>query len=181
MENSIMTERLARRGLRVRHIYDYNPLRQIRVRAIMSSPATCVEADQPVVELFKLMTSREHPFASRKRLVVVRAGKAVGVIDRDQVYEAAAHADVALTAGEACSKRFETISQEEFAYEGLRKISMHNSSALVVVGGEGNAVGYLSRGDLTRALRRKIEDETLVEAPWYSRATGTGGENPPAT
>lgn len=181
MEDSIMTERLARRGLRVRHIYDYNPLRQIRIRAIMSSPATCVEADQPIVELFKLMTSREHPFASRKRLVVVRAGKAVGMIDRDQVYEAAARADPALTAGEACSKGFETISQEEFAYEGLRRMSMHNSRALVVVDGECNVVGYLSRGDLTRALRRKIEDETLVEAPWYSRAAGSEGENPPAT
>jgi hypothetical protein len=34
-----------------------------------------------------------------------------------------------------------------------------------VTGERGEVTGYLSRGDLVRALRRKIEDETIVEGP----------------
>jgi H+/Cl- antiporter ClcA len=48
MQDSIMTEKLTRRGLRVHHIYEYNPLRQTRVSRIMSPPVT-VDAKEKVV------------------------------------------------------------------------------------------------------------------------------------
>lgn len=165
MDDSIMTERLAKRGLRVRNIYEYNPLRQIRIKTIMSSPAVTVDASKPVVELCKQMTSIDHPFGVRKRLIVLSEGKAIGVVSREQVFAAAASANRELTAGDACSKEFESMPQEEFAYDALRRMSLRDVSFVVVMGDEGDAVGYLSRGDLVRALRRKIEDETFVEKP----------------
>ncbi|HKT21336.1 MAG TPA: chloride channel protein, partial [Nitrososphaerales archaeon] len=163
MEDSIMTERLAKRGLRVRNIYEYNPLRQIRIKSIMSSPAVTVDVSKPVVELYKQMTSSDHPFSVRKRLIVVSEGKAMGIIGRDQVFAAAANANSELTAGDACSRGFESMPQEEFAYDALRRMSLRDVSFIVVTGEQGEVAGYLSRGDLIRALRRKIEDETLVE------------------
>lgn len=163
MEDSIMTERLAKRGLRVRNIYEYNPLRQIRIKSIMSSPAVTVDVSKPVVDLYKQMTSSDHPFSVRKRLIVVSEGKAMGIIGRDQVFAAAASANSELTAGDACSRGFESMPQEEFAYDALRRMSLRDVSFIVVTGEQGEVAGYLSRGDLIRALRRKIEDETLVE------------------
>ena len=170
MDDSIMTERLSQRGLHVRHIYDYNPLRMIRVRSVMSSPALTVEAGTPVVELYRLGTSRDHPFALKKRLLVVKEGRPVGVVSREQVLEGAAKADPGTTVFDVCSKEFETIPQGEFAYEGLRKMSLRNTHFLVVVDERGSLVGYLSQGDLTRALRTKIEDETIVEPARYLRS-----------
>jgi CBS domain-containing protein len=169
MEDSIMTERLAQRGLRVRHTYDYNPLRMIRVRSVMSSPALSVESDMPVVELFKLASSRDHPFSIRNRLLVVQGGKPVGVVSREQLFEGAAKADSALKVLDVCSKEFETIPQDEFAYEGLRIMSLRNVHFLAVVNERGDLVGYLSQGDLSRAMRGKIADETLVEPARYLR------------
>ena len=165
MEDSIMTERLAKRGLRVRHIYEYNPLRQVRIRSIMSAPPDTVGSAEPVVEIYKLMTNPQHQFSARKRLIVLSDGKAMGVISRDQVYSVTSNANKELTAGEICSKEFESIWEEEFAYDALRKMSLRDVSFLVVTDGKGGAVGYVSRGDLVRALKRKIEDETLVEKP----------------
>jgi CIC family chloride channel protein len=163
MQDSIMTQRLANRGLRVRNIYEYNPLRQIRIKSVMSAPPVTVDAAQPVVALYRQMTSNTHPFSTRKRLIVVSSGKAIGVVSRDQIFSAAASANSELTAGDTCSKDFESMSQEEFAYDALRKISLRDVSFIVVTGDGGKVVGYLSRGDLVRALRKKIEDETLVE------------------
>jgi H+/Cl- antiporter ClcA len=169
MEDSIMTERLSQRGLRVRHIYDYNPLRMIRVKSVMSAPAISVEAETPVVELFKLASSRDHPFSARNRLIVVRGGVPVGVVSRDQLFEGAAKADPALKVADVCNRSFETIPEDEFAYEGLRRMSLHGVHFLAVVNGKGELVGYLSEGDLSRAMRRKIEDEMLVEPSRYLR------------
>ena len=111
------------------------------------------------------MTCRDHPLSVRKWLVVVRGRKAVGVISREQVFAAAATANEEYTAGEACSKAFESMPQDEFAYDALRRMSLRDVSYLVVTGDGGEVAGYLSRGDLVRALRRKIEDETMVEGP----------------
>lgn len=164
MEDSIMTERLARRGFRVKNIYEYNPLRQIRISSVMSAPPVTVDAGQPVVELYKQMTTPGHPFSTRKRLIVVSGAKAVGVISSEQVYAAAAaSASRKLTAGEACSKEFESMSQKECAYDALRRMSLRDVPFLVATDDDGAVVGYLSRGDLVRAMRRKIEDETIVE------------------
>jgi len=169
MDDSIMTERLAQRGLRVRHIYDYNPLRMIRVKSVMSAPALSVESDMPVVELFKLASSKDNPFSMRKRLLVVQGGKPFGAVSRDQLFEGAARADPALKVAAVCTREFETIPQDEFAYEGLRRMSLRGVHYLAVVNEKGELVGYLSQGDLTRAMRGKIEDETLVEPSRYFR------------
>ena len=169
MDDSIMTERLAQRGLRVRHIYDYNPLRMIRVRSVMSEPAVSVESQAPVVELFKLASKGGHPYSTKKRLLVVQDGRPVGVLGREQLFEGAARADSSVAALDVCSRDVLTIPQDEFAYEALRKMSLRGAHFLAVVDEKGILVGYLSQGDLARAARRKIEDETLVEPPRYLR------------
>ncbi len=169
MADSIMTERLAQRGLRVRHVYDYNPLRMVRVKSLMTTPPVAVESTTPVVELFKLASTRGHPFSARKRLVVVQEGKPVGVVDKEQLFEGAAKAEPALPVIDVCSRKLETIPENEFAYEGLRKMSLRNVHFLAVVDEKGKLVGYLSQGDLSRAVRGKIEDETIVEPSRYLR------------
>ena len=162
MEDSIMTERLAKRGLRVRNLYEYNPLRQIRIKSVMHAPALSVEADRPLAEVRKEMETPTHPLWEKKRVVVISGGRAVGVLDRGRTQVA----DVEkLTVGQACSKDFETMPQNEFAYDALRRMSLRGVSFLVVTGSAGEVVGYLSRGDLLNALKGKIEDEAVVERP----------------
>jgi len=122
-----------------------------------------VDAGQTVVELFKRVSNHTEPIARRKRLVVVKDGKAIGVIDRAQVFEATSHPETNRTAGDVCSKDFLMMNQDEYAYQALRLMSLHDQSFVVIIDNGGNLVGYVSRGDVTRALKRKIEDETLVE------------------
>lgn len=167
MDDSIMTQRLAERGLHVRHIYDYNPLRMISIKTVMSSPALSVESQTPVVELFKVASRNDHPFNTKKRLIVTRDGKPVGAVSRGQLFEGAAKADPSMTVFDICTKDIATIPQDEFAYEGLRKMTLYGIHFLAVVDKKGDLVGYLSQGDISRAMRRKIEDETLVEPSRY--------------
>lgn len=162
MADSIMTEKLARRGLRVRHIYEFNPLRQIRVSRMMS-PLVGVSADERVVDVFKLVNQPSHVLAARKRLVVLKDGVAVGVVDRARLYEGASMADPDMMVMQVASKSFLTVQQDEFGYEALRIMSVNDTPFLIVVDDSGKAVGYVSRGDLIKAQRDKITDDTHRE------------------
>lgn len=115
--DAIVTEKLSRRGLNVRRIYEYNPLRQIRVSSIMTTPLTTVDASTDVGSVSKAMNSPEDLLSRRKRVAVVRDGRLVGVIDRQKVFEASARADASVPVGSICSSDFETIRADESGYQ----------------------------------------------------------------
>jgi H+/Cl- antiporter ClcA len=171
MADSIMTEKLTRRGLRVRHIYEYNPLRQIRISKLMS-PLVAVDAKESVLEIFRKMNDPHHHLARRKRVVVLKDGNAIGVAERSQLYEGASKADPQLTVEAICSSSFLAIREDEFGFEALRLMTLNNVAFLVVVDKDNKPVGYVSRGDLIRAQRDKIADDTIVEKGRWSNLFG---------
>lgn len=163
MEDSIMTEKLTRRGLRVRHIYEYNPLRQTRVSNLMSKPLVSVESKERAVDVFKRLNTPDSELWNKRRLIVLKEGKAVGYVDRDMLFQAASQADSDLTVEKILSDHLETISQDELAYEAQKRMVLNGVPFLLVVDKLGKPVGYISRGDLLAAQKRKIIDESVVE------------------
>jgi len=167
MADSIMTEKLTRRGFRVRHIYEFNPLRQVRVSKIMSE-LVAVDAMDSALDLFRKMNSPNHHLARRKRLIVLKDGIAIGAVDRAQLYEGASVADPELTVEQVCSRSIKTINEDEFGFEALRLMTLNNVAYLVVVDKSNKPVGYLSRGDLIKAQRDKVADDTVIEKGVWS-------------
>ena len=167
MTDSIMTEKLTRRGLRVRHIYEVNPLRQIRVSKIMSD-LIAVDAKDSALELFRKMDSPNHHLIKRRRMIVLKDGFAIGAVDRAQLYEGASAADPDLTVEQVCSKSVKTINEDEFGFEALRLMTLNDVPYLVVVDKNSKPVGYISRGDLINAQRDKVADDTIIEKGLWS-------------
>jgi len=167
MADSIMTEKLTRRGFRVRHIYEFDPLRQVRVSKIMSE-LVAVDAMDSALDLFRKMNSPNHHLARRKRLIVLKDGIAIGAVDRAQLYEGASVADPELTVEQVCSRSIKTINEDEFGFEALRLMTLNNVAYLVVVDKSNKPVGYLSRGDLIKAQRDKVADDTVIEKGVWS-------------
>jgi chloride channel protein, CIC family len=176
MEDSIMTEKLARRGLRIRHFYEYNPLRQVRVSQLMTSPISSVDAKESVMSVYKMIEDRKHDFWNRKRLVILQDGKPYGIIDRNQINDGAAHADPDLTIEKICSRTYFTVKANELGYEALRIMTLNDVPYLIVIDEKGQPVGYVSRGDLTRAQKHKIEDESLVEKGFIKEQKSAGNK-----
>jgi chloride channel protein, CIC family len=175
MEETIMTERLARRDLRVRNRYEYNPLRQIRTSQIMSSPATTVGENEKVMDVYKLMNQPGHDYWKRKRLIVVSSsGRVIGTVDREAILSEVTRietgaADKEEKIGKITSGAYFTIKETEMAYEALVLMSLKDTTYLIVVDKENRVVGYVSRGDLIRAQKKKILDETIIQKARYFR------------
>jgi predicted transcriptional regulator len=91
------------------------------------------------------------------------------VVDRTQLFEGASKADADLKVADICSKSFMTVREDEFGFEAMRLMTLNYAAFLVVVNKEGTPVGYLSRGDLIRAQKDKISDDTIVEKGLLSR------------
>ncbi len=163
MEDSIMTEKLARRGMRVRNIYEYNPLRQITVKRLMSSPLVTVDAKTSAVDVYKQANEPKSQYWNKKRFVVLKDGKILGIATREQLYEEAAKADPDLTIEKISSKDgYYTIREDELGYQALQMMALYNAKFLIVLDKQDKPVGYVSLGDLTQALRHKVIDETVM-------------------
>lgn len=173
MNETIMTEKLARRGLRIRNLYEYNPLRQIRVSQIMSTPVSSVLEGELVTDVFKLMSDPRNDYWKRKRLVVLSPdARIIGVLERDILFAEAARIasageNIDEKIGKIASLSFGTIKDSEMAYEVLVRMSLENSTYLLVTDNSNKVVGYISRGDLIRAQKKKIQDETIIQKAKY--------------
>jgi len=165
MEDSMVTHKMTKRGFRIRHIYEYNPLRQMKVTKIMSPPAT-IDAKEKVVEVFRKAIDPTNELSRKERLIVVSNGKAVGVVSRLQLYQGASYADSEMTVEQVCSKSFLTVPQEEYGYEAMRIMTQNDAQFIVVVNDAGEAVGSLAHSDLIQAQKQKIADDTIVEEGW---------------
>ena len=74
-----------------------------------------------------------------------------------------------MTVEDACTKSFVKIGQNEFGFEALRLMTLNDVAFLVVIDSEDKAVGYVSRGDLIRAQKDKIADDTIIEKDIWAR------------
>ncbi|MEM3670883.1 MAG: chloride channel protein [Thermoprotei archaeon] len=162
LKESLMTEKLARRGLHVRHVYEYNPLRQIKVSQIMSSPPMCADADRQVIGVYREWSSPASRYWKFKRLIVTSGGKPLGYISRDQVWQAAAEGDPELTVKKITQPIPVEVRADSYAYEAFVAMVLANAAFAAVTDGDGKVTGYLSQGDLLAAHRRKVLDETAV-------------------
>ena len=165
MDDSMVTHKMTKLGYRIRHIYEYNPLRQMRITKFMSPPTT-IDSKESVVDVFRRAINPTNELSKQERMIAVEDGRPIGVVERHQLYEGASYADSKITVAEVCSKSFLTVPEEEFGYEALRIMTQNDTPFLVVVDGEGKVTGSVSHSDLIRAQKQKIADDTIVEEGW---------------
>ena len=51
-------------------------------------------------------------------------------------------------------------------------MTLHDTLFIVVVDADNSPIGYISRGDLTRAQRDKIADDTIIEKGLWAKLFG---------
>jgi CBS domain-containing protein len=159
-----MTERLWQRGLEVRHIYEYNPLRQVRVGAIMSRTVRSIDAETTVLEVYRRLQHPDDPLFPYKRFPVVRAGRVIGMLDRERIFQTMlteGHPEAPV--GDIADPSYPTISPDRTGYEAWAQMTLRRTPYLLVVDPSGRPAGILSRSDLMATHRHGVEDQFLLE------------------
>ncbi len=167
---SIMTEKLARRGLHIHQEYETDVLQQMRVAETMEQDVAQVSADMLVRELSDRIARRD-PAVSRHQgiLVVDSAGKLAGIVTRGDVLRALDQdPSGAMSVLDAGSKDLVVTYPDELLHEASAKMLRQNIGRLPVVdrADPSRVLGYLGRKGILAARLHRLEEEHVREPGW---------------
>ena len=178
--SSIMTEKLARRGLHVHQDYEADVLSQARVAETMEQEFPSIPANTGVGALAARIAQHDPAVARHEALLILDdAGKLAGLITRGDLLRALdKDSSGAMTVQEAGATGLIVTHPDELVSEAASKMLRNDIGRLPVVDRSDHrkAVGYLGRRGVMAARLRRLQDEHVREPGWFT----SNGEELPA-
>jgi CIC family chloride channel protein len=174
---SIMTEKLARRGLAVPQDLAADVLRVVRVGEVMRKDVKTIPPEMTVGELTDRIGRGESGFTLTQGLPIVDShGRLLGLVTQGDLLRALEDdRSGKITAIEAGTRSPIVAYPDEQASEALFRMLQNNIGRLPVVSRENpeQMVGYLNRSSILSAWTRQMEDESLREHGWLDQLLRT--------
>jgi CIC family chloride channel protein len=171
-KSSIMTEKLARRGLRIHQDYETDILQQVAVAETMDRDVPTVSAKMRIAELAERIGKHDPDVSRHQGLFILDdEGKLAGLITRGDVLRALDQdSEGLLTVLEAGSKDLVVAFPDEMISEASDKMLRNEIGRLPVVerGDPRKLVGYLGRNGVMAARLRRLHEEHVREPGWMS-------------
>ena len=168
--SSIMTEKLARRGLRVFQDYEADVLSQVSVGETMEKSAPVVAAGTKVGQLADRIARHDPEVAKHEAMLIVDdSGKLIGVVTRGDILRALEKDTTGMMAvQDAGSTKLVVTYPDELVSEAAAKMLNQSVGRLPVVDrhDERKILGYLGRSAVLGARMRRLHDEHFREPGW---------------
>jgi H+/Cl- antiporter ClcA len=170
--SSIMTEKLARRGLHVHQDYEADVLAQTRVADTMEKDLPVIPAGTKVGALAERIAKHDPSVARHEALLILDdAGKLSGIITRGDLLRALAEdSSGTLSVQEAGSVQLVVTHPDELISQAATKMLRYDIGRLPVVDRNEPhiAVGYLGRSGVMAARLRGFHEEHVREPGWFA-------------
>jgi len=173
MQNSIMTEKIARRGLKIPEDYDADVFLQTTVATVMDKEAKPLSPDMLVSALADRIARHDPEVSVRDAWPLVNTdSQLVGIITRNDVIrsleKAGAHN---LKLSEAGSADPVTAFPDETVHEAVARMLTHGIGRLLVVNRADpkQMIGYVSRTHLLSSRFRQVQQEQVREDGWIRK------------
>lgn len=170
LRDSIMTEKLARRGVRVPTDVEVDILEQVCVEDVMDHEPTTVRADMRLAEFADRIAHGDRSlFPSEGMGIVDGDGRLVGVVTRGDILRAMEQGGVEeRTVLDAGSTDPTVAHPRETVSEALFRMLRQDVGCLPVVepSRPDRLVGWIARENVLRARLRRVEEEHLREPGW---------------
>src|SRR6201987_1245196 len=160
--SSIMTEKLARRGLRVHQDYEADALTQATVGETMEKNAPVIAAGTKIGDVAEGIARHDPAGARYETLLIQDDGKLVGIVTRGDILRALDKDSTGMVAvEEAGSTNLVVTYPDELVSEAAAKMLHREVGRLPVVdrGDERKVLGYLGRSAIMAARTRRLRDE----------------------
>jgi H+/Cl- antiporter ClcA/CBS domain-containing protein len=170
LPNTIMTEKLARRGLRIISEYEPDVLYSASVGEVMDTNIQSVVESTTVAQLADFMSNHDPNYTRHHALPIVDTeNKLVGIITRGDMVkalEADKHAITVLTAG---TKNPLVAFADESLHDAVVRMLRHGIARLPVVHRDNpvQLAGYLGREEVMSARLSRIQEEHVREPGWF--------------
>jgi CBS domain-containing protein len=179
MPTSIMTEKLARRGLRIHQDYEPDILQQVTVAETMSTDVPVIPPEMTVADLAARIAAHEPEFTRHQGLPIVDAeGRLRGLITRGDVLRGIQQdPEGKMSVLEAGARSLVTAYPQESLADAAHKMLHHQIGRLPVVEPRDptRLVGYLGRDGVMAARLRRLYEEHVREPGWFRRPRWRSG------
>jgi H+/Cl- antiporter ClcA len=169
-KSSIMTEKLARRGLRVHQDYEADVLSQATVAETMEKNAPVISLGTKVGEVAERIARRDPAVARHEALLIVNSdGQLAGIITRGDILRALdADPSGAIAVENAGRTQLVVTYPDEPVADAAAKLLRFDIGRMPVVdrSDERKVVGYLGRAAILAARMRRLHDENVREQGW---------------
>jgi H+/Cl- antiporter ClcA/CBS domain-containing protein len=153
MRESLMTEKLARRGLRVQTEYEVDLLRTTLVRDVMTTSVETLPAGTSSGEARRRLAAGPHSAYP----LVDATGRCVGIVARGDLLRRPVEDDEPVLA--VASGDVVTVGPDETVFRALHRLLEEGVEHLPVVDEEARLVGICTRTDVLRARRSQLDLE----------------------
>lgn len=172
-KSSIMTEKLARRGMRIHTDYETDVLQQVSVGEVMDRDLPAISSDMGVGELAERIARRDPSVSRHEALLILDAnGSLEGIITRSDILRALENeSDGTMSALDAGTRDVVVTYPDELLHDAAAKMLRRNIGRLPVVdrAQPTYVVGYLGRQGIMAARLRRLDEEHVREPGWASR------------
>ncbi len=166
LRRSILTEKVARRGLHVNREYAVDPLALHRVEDVMDAQVQTVPAAMTVGELFERIMHHDPGVTRHHALVIIGDnGSPTGIVTRGDVVRAM-NKNPEMSVLEAGSRNLVVAFPDELVVDAADRLLRNDIGRLPVVtrAEPRRLVGYLGRPGILRARMRRVHEEHTREA-----------------
>ncbi len=173
LRRSILTEKVARRGLHVSREYAVDPLEARRVEDVMDAEPQSVLPETKVSELSDRIAARDPGVTRHNALPIVdRGGRLVGIITRGDVLRALER-DRDESVLDAGTRDLIVAYPDEILRDAAHRMLGGDVGRLPVVSRENphHVVGYLGRPALLSAWKHRLAEEHERESGWLARSS----------
>lgn len=160
MKESIMTEKLSRKGVRVPSDYEPDALAGRSVESSMIANPLTLPADMPVRDLLEKINGNHGPWSRARLFPILVDGKLVAVVSRADILAVPA-GSMDLSAAEIGTSEVHTVHPGDTLADAAEKMITHGIGRLPVVSCDGNRtfLGLLTRREI---LLARSTEETRV-------------------
>jgi chloride channel protein, CIC family len=170
---SIMTEKLARRGLHIHQEYEADALRQMMVSETMDKDVPKVASDMQVGEFAERVARRDPEVSQHQGILILdEEGKLAGIITRGDVMRALEKdPSGVMSVLDAGTRDVIVTYPNELLHDASAKMLRNGIGRLPVVdrADPKQVVGYLGRPGIMAARLKGLEDEHVRDPGWIKR------------
>jgi len=174
MENSILTEKLARRGRKVHQEYEVDVFQQVTVQTAMDPKPTLLDASLTVGEVTRRLSAGDTTLAKHQAFLLTDAnGELAGIVTRGDLVRAFEHDPSGkLTLIQAGCEDPEVAYPDETLSEALNHMLQRNCGRLPVVERDNpkKILGYLGRAAVLDARLRRLQEDHETQPGWLKRS-----------
>lgn len=179
MNNTIMTEKLERRGLKIQQDYEVDALYQLKIGEVMHLDVPTIPASMTLKDIAELIANHDPLVTSHQGHIVVDEDKKLkGVLTRSDIINNINRDDFeTLTVLDVASTNLIVAYPDELVADATERMASNQIGRLPVVNRQDpqKIEGYLSRASIIEGRTQYFKDQLQKERQWFKGSASITG------